>query len=84
VHGEPLAVRGTRMKKGNKNGRREAMRKEYDFSDGVRGKYARRYAKGSNLIVLSPDLAPIFPDSASVDRALRALVQVARKTIRRV
>lgn len=51
---------------------------EYDFSQGVRGKYAQRYAEGTNLVVLSPDVAEAFPDSASVNRALRALIEIAR------
>ena len=50
---------------------------EYDFSGGVRGKYARRFRAGTNLILLEPDLAERFPDSAAVNRALRALVEIA-------
>ena len=49
------------------------MRKEYDFSKGVRGKYAKQYSSGGNLIVLDPDLARIFRDSESVNRALRSI-----------
>lgn len=57
---------------------------EYDFSKGVRGKYAARFAAGSNVVVLSPDVAVFFPDSASVNDALRALIKIAeRKTIKR-
>jgi hypothetical protein len=55
------------------------MLKEYDFSKGVRGKYAKRYAAGSNVIVLSPDVAEVFPDSESVNEALRVLVKIARR-----
>jgi len=58
------------------------MLPEYDFSNGIRGKYARRYAEGTNIVVLSPDLARIFPDSESVNRALRALVEVARQSVK--
>ena len=47
---------------------------EYDFSRGVRGEYARRFAEGTNLVKLEPDLAKVFRDSASVNRALRRLV----------
>ncbi|HEV8605862.1 MAG TPA: hypothetical protein VGQ99_10875 [Tepidisphaeraceae bacterium] len=71
------------MKKANRARGGTEMKKEYDFRGGVRGKYASGYARGSNIIILSPDLAQIFPDSASVDRALRALVQVARRTMKR-
>jgi hypothetical protein len=54
------------------------MLPEYDFSGGVRGKYAARYAEGSNVVVLDPDLADVFPDSESVNRALRALAEIIR------
>ena len=55
------------------------MMEEYDFSNGVRGKYAERYATGNNLVVLDPDVAEVFPDSASVNRALRALSVIIRQ-----
>ena len=55
------------------------MREEYDFSDGVRGKYAGRMAAGSNVVVLAPDVAALFPDSASVNEALRLLVKIAQR-----
>ena len=51
------------------------MLEEYDFSDGVRGKYAQRYAEGSNIVVLEPDVAAAFPTSEIVNKALRGLVQ---------
>lgn len=56
---------------------RDDILPEYDFSGGVRGKYARRFREGTNLILLEPDLAQRFPDSAAVNRALRALVEIA-------
>lgn len=52
---------------------------EYDFSDGVRGKYVERLANGSNLVILDPDVAEVFPDSESVNTALRALAEIIRK-----
>jgi hypothetical protein len=55
------------------------MREEYDFSGGVRGKYAERYAQGTNLVLLDPDVAKVFPDSAAVNDALRALVKIIRE-----
>jgi hypothetical protein len=55
------------------------MRDEYDFSGGVRGKYAERFAKGSNVVVLDEDVARVFPDSASVNAALRALARIAER-----
>jgi hypothetical protein len=44
---------------------------EYDFSKGVRGKYAKRYAEGTNVIVLDPDVAAVFKTAESVNRVLR-------------
>ena len=58
-------------KKPDKVSEPDTMRPEYDFRGGVRGKYAKRYAKGTNVVVLDPDVAAKFPDSASVNRALR-------------
>ncbi len=54
-------------------------REEYDFSGGVRGKYAARYAEGTNLVRLDPDVAAVIPDSAAVNDALRALVKIIRE-----
>lgn len=71
------------MKKAPKKRPDPEMLDEYDFSKGVRGKYAKRYAEGSNIIVLAPDLAEIFPDSDSVNEALRALVTLARKSTKK-
>lgn len=56
----------------------DKMRAEYDFSGGVRGKYYEAYQKSRNMVVLDPDVAAIFPDSASVNEALRLLAKVAR------
>jgi hypothetical protein len=55
------------------------MRDEYDFSSGVRGKYASRFAEGSNVVVLDPDVAGLFTDSESVNEALRTLAEIAAK-----
>ncbi len=49
---------------------------EYDFSGGVRGKYAKRYAEGTNVVVVDPDVARFFPDHDSVNNALRHLAAV--------
>ena len=59
------------------------MLDEYDFSKGVRGKYARRYAEGTNVVILSPDVAKVFPDSESVNEALRVLVKAARQKVKK-
>jgi len=53
------------------------MRKEYDFRGGVRGKYAVRFHQGTIAVVLDPDVATFFADSESVNRALRALAEIA-------
>jgi hypothetical protein len=52
------------------------MLEEYDFSGGVRGKYAARFAEGANVVVLDPDVAEVFTDSESVNQALRALAGI--------
>ena len=59
------------------------MRAEYDFSGGVRGKYANRYRKGVNVVLLEPELTEAFPDSKSVNDALRALLAIAARTKQR-
>lgn len=56
----------------------DEMRRECDFSSGVRGKYVKRLAKGANVVVLDKDVASVFPDSVSVNKALRAIVEVGR------
>jgi hypothetical protein len=71
------------MKKARRE-RQDDMLPEYDFSKGVRGKYAKRYAEGSNVVVLSPDMAKVFPTSESVNEALRTLVLVGRKKTKKV
>jgi hypothetical protein len=66
------------MKKGNRNSAND-MRPEYDFASmkgGVRGKYAKRYRAGTNLILLDPDLAEAFPTEAAVNDALRAVLKM--------
>jgi hypothetical protein len=56
----------------------DEMRPEYDFSNGVRGKYYEAYQQSSNVVVLDPDVAEIFRDSASVNEALRLLAKIAK------
>jgi hypothetical protein len=70
------------MKKELAKRRRDDLRPEYDLSrlkGGVRGKYYKQ-AAGTNLVLLDPDLARAFPDSISVNQALRLLHDVATKT----
>lgn len=55
------------------------MLEEYDFSKGVRGKYAKRYAEGTNVVVIDPDVAKYFPDHDSVNEALRSLLPIVKR-----
>jgi hypothetical protein len=55
------------------------MLEEYDFSEGIRGKYAKRYAEGTNVVVIEPDVAKYFPDHASVNQALRSLSEIIKR-----
>ncbi len=66
------------MKKGNKQNDSD-IQAEYNFSSGTRGKYARRYAQGTNVVVLEPDVARVFPNAEAVNSSLRALAQIIRK-----
>jgi len=52
------------------------MRDHYDFSGGIRGKYAKRYAEGTNVVVLDPDVAEVFRDRHSVNETLRAVARI--------
>jgi hypothetical protein len=67
------------MKKGPKGQRDPDVLDEYDFRGGVRGKYTARYAEGSNVVMLDPDVAKVFPDAESVNQALRALAEIIRR-----
>lgn len=69
------------MKKATRE--KDEMRDHYDFSGGVRGKYAQRYAEGTNVVVLDPDVARMFPDRESVNEALRAVGRVVEMRERR-
>jgi hypothetical protein len=64
------------MSQGTNSERDPDLLEEYDFSNGVRGKYAGRFAQGSNVVVLDPDVAQVFTDSESVNQALRALAGI--------
>jgi hypothetical protein len=60
----------------------DELRPEYDFAKmagGVRGKYVERYRTGTNLVLLDPDIAQAFPTDASVNEALRLLLQIAQR-----
>src|SRR6266852_3159420 len=73
-------------KKTEKQERRDELRGEYDpskWKGGVRGKYVARYRAGTNLVLLSPDVAKYFPDEQSVNTALRTLIHAAKRPLRR-
>jgi len=56
----------------------EEMLDEYDFSQGERGKYFKKYQKGSNVVVLDSDVAKVFKDERLVNESLRALVKIIK------
>lgn len=68
------------MKESNTKARkvREGMRPEYDFSGAVRGKHARAYQQGTNIVVLEPDIAARFKSSRAVNEALRAVLRAVK------
>ena len=69
------------MSQANKTAADKQMRAEYDIRGGARGKYYERYRQGTNVVVLEPDVAAIFPDAEAVNRALRLLIQLAQKQV---
>ena len=66
------------MSKKSESGSEPELRAEYDFGQGVRGKYAMRFAEGSNVIVLDPDVAEVFGDAEAVNSALRLFAKSVR------
>ncbi len=77
------AIENEKLMKKARSKSQPELKAEYDFSGGVRGKHARRYAQGTNVIVLEPDVAKIFPTPESANQALRALagvIKLSRKT----
>jgi hypothetical protein len=68
------------MKKVKKSGDLRPEYKRSDFGKLVRGKYAKRLQDSSNVVVLDPEIADLFPNAASVNTALRALAEIARRS----
>jgi hypothetical protein len=56
-----------------------AMRAEYNFSKGIRGKHAAQYAAGTNVVVIEPDVAADFPTAEEVNETLRAIAQLLQR-----
>jgi hypothetical protein len=67
------------MKKTTDRAADPGMGAEYDFSRGVRGKYAPRYQQGANVVVLEPDVAKVFRNAEAVNDTLRALAGIMRR-----
>jgi hypothetical protein len=67
----------------SRNADRDTMRREYDFSKGVRGVTAARYAESANVVVIDPEVLDVFPDGRTVNEALRALAPVLRRQRKR-
>jgi hypothetical protein len=70
------------MKKKSTGTKADELRPEYDLGellkDGVQGKYAKRYAEGTNLVLLDPDIAEAFPNDEAVNKALRLVMQLQK------
>jgi hypothetical protein len=74
------------MKKANENPKHNEMRAEYDFASmrgGVRAKYYEEYRKGTNVVLLQPDVAEAFPTEEAVNEALRGILSTTR-AVRRI
>lgn len=70
-------------KKASRKPEPDEMRAEYDLRGGVRGKYFAEYQKGTNLVLLAPDVAKSFPDSEAVNQALRKVITEKRAAQKR-
>ena len=68
-----------RVSRQNRKSDRDTMRPEYDFSRAVRGATAARYAEGTNIAVIDPEVMDVFPDGTAVNKTLRALAPVLRR-----
>ncbi len=68
---------------GKKEKNENGMLPEYDFKGAVKGKYADRLQDGSNVVVISPELVTLFPDSETVNETLRAVADMVRRTGKR-
>jgi hypothetical protein len=69
------------MSPGRRSSHDDALLPEYDFTDAVRGKYFERYRQGTNVVLLDPDVAAVFRDSAAVNDTLRHLVSLAEAKV---
>src|SRR5712692_7710562 len=84
AHAAPPGAREENMNPRRRTNRDDELLAEYDFTGAVRGKYYERYRQGTNVVLLDPDVAAVFRDSAAVNDALRLLVSLAEaKVLRR-
>ncbi len=77
-------MKGNIMKKKSESKLDDDLRAEYDFSKmkgGVRGKYAKQFHAGTNLILLEPEIAKVFPNDEAVNEALRQLIKIAKARV---
>jgi hypothetical protein len=72
-----------KQSRGKPSHAKDTMRPEYDFSKGVRGKHASKYAQGTNVVVLEPDVAREFRTSEAVNETLRAVSKILQQHRRR-
>ena len=77
----PPGVREENMNQHRRADRDDELLPEYDFTGAVRGKYYERYRQGTNVVLLDPDVAAVFRDSAAVNDALRHLVSLAEAKV---
>jgi len=75
-------VKGNYMRKAKSDELRPEYRRE-DLGPGIRGKYVDAYRSGTNLVLLSPDVAKVFPTEETVNEALRSLIEVAKRSVSR-
>ncbi len=76
-------MKKTKRKRRAQAADKDTMRPEYDFSKAVRGVTAARYAEGTNVVLLDPDVAEIFPDTRAVNEALRTIARLGRSLSRK-
>ncbi|MFH2093211.1 MAG: hypothetical protein ABIJ31_12690 [Pseudomonadota bacterium] len=69
------------MKPTSKN---KEMKKEYDFSKGVRGKYTKKYLEGTNVVIIDPDVAEFFSNETSINDILRSLIPVIKNQEKKI
>ncbi len=71
-------MKKSKTKPGMRRADEDTMRPEYDFTKAVRGVTAARYAEGTNVVLLDPDVADIFPNARAVNEALRTFARLTK------